>query len=65
MSAFPDNIIEHGGWIATIAVTIWGAMLRTALGRHYKSIDKVNERLGNIEQRLSTIEGQLKPRRRR
>ena len=56
------SLVQHGGWIATVAVTVWGFVLRTALGRHYKATDEMKEQLVSIDRRLSVIEGRFEER---
>ena len=51
---------EHGS--ATYAVALTGCFLRLILGRHYKAMDQVAQELGQIKERVATIEGVLRER---
>ena len=51
---------EHGS--ATYAVALTGFFLRLILGRHYTAMDQVAQELGQIKERVATIEGVLRER---
>ena len=51
---------EHGS--AAYAVALMGFFLRLILGRHYKAMDQVAQELGQIKERVATIEGVLRER---
>ena len=54
-----DAIATHGGWVAAAvaSMTVWVA--KVGAGRTLKTLDRVDERLGEIDARLSRIEGRF------
>jgi len=54
--------IETGGWIASAVLALWGLLLRTMLGRHYKAQDETNQRLSFIERELALLRGRFEER---
>ena len=53
---------QTGGWIAAAALALWGVLLRTMLGRHYKAQDETNQRLSYIEKELAQLRGRFEER---
>ena len=57
-----EAVQEHGSATYPYAVALTGFFLRLILGRHYKAMDQVAQELGQIKERVATIEGVLRER---
>ncbi len=64
-SAAPD-ILANSGWLATGVLAVIGWISRVAMGRHFKSLDKLAEKveemgtsIAKVDTRLARIEGRF------
>lgn len=54
-----SEIAQNSGWFFTAIAATWGIVLRWMLGRHTKRWDRIEQKLIDIDTRLSTIEGRM------
>jgi len=54
-----DSVLTHGGWIAAALVSLWGWVMKMALGDVRASLTRIEDKLDHNAQRISHIEGQL------
>ena len=58
-SDFGSNLVQHGGWLATIVVGIWGWILKMALAKHLEGLNELNRRMNHLEISVGEIRGHL------
>ena len=56
------EIVSQSGWFFTAITAAWGIVLRWILGRYQRNWDRVEQKLDDIDNRLSTIEGRFMER---
>ena len=54
---------QNAGWLVGGLMSLWALTLRVLIGRHFKVIDKVMDKLDAIDRRLSRLEGRSMERK--
>ena len=54
-----DAISTHGGWLGASVAGAAAWVMKVSAGRTLKTLDKLDSRLGDIDARLSRIEGRF------
>lgn len=57
-----SEVVKNSGWFFSALTGVWAMMLRWIIGRHIKQFDALDEKLDNIDGRLSVIEGRMDER---
>lgn len=45
------------GWLVAVGTGLWGWMLRIVLGRHLKSVDRIEGKIDDLIERVAKLEG--------